>query len=110
MLEQSFLNVHGDEFSYRENIKQELIQSMKENCPDVSNEVINLFVKSRIYMRCKYLNKKRVEEAMLKRKENALKRKASKCNDLARSNLLLKFKKFDFIYDFVREKLIDPYF
>lgn len=68
-LEEIFLSTHGDVFINRFNILRKLIETMKEKCPGVPDEVITLFARSRIYMRCKYLNKKRLEEALLKRKE-----------------------------------------
>lgn len=88
-LEAEFLNVHGEEFNYRRNILRELIETFKKNCQGVPHEIITLFARSRIYMRCKYLNKKRVEQAMLQRKERKearlLKRKGDMSEDLARS-------------------------
>lgn len=55
-LETEFLKIH--EFNNRTNIKKELIKTMEVNCKGVPNDVISLFARSRIFMRCKYLNKK----------------------------------------------------
>lgn len=87
-MEQTFLKLHGSEFNYRMNVKKQLIQTLQVECTNVPKAVINLFAKTRIYMRCKFLNKKRVEEALLqkhKKNEQANKRGAHALEDLSRS-------------------------
>lgn len=74
-METVFVRIHGDEFTNRNNIKKQLIEEMEAQCRSVPKEVIALYARSRIFMRCKYLNKKKVEEAILNRIEM---RKAAK--------------------------------
>lgn len=67
---------------------------MQTNCNQVPKKVIQLFAKARIYMRCKYLNKKRMEEALLKnlekKKGGATKRKSSDSTDLRSKSKKMK--------------------
>ena len=83
--------MHGDDsFSYRTNVKKNIIQMMQENCPDIPNEIIQLFARSRIYMRCKYLNKRMLEESLQKKVDRiqrtaAIKRSGVTLGDEARS-------------------------
>lgn len=58
-LEEKFLQIHGAEFKIRENVRKELEHSLFSECTDVPNEVVKLFAKTRIYMRCKHLNQKK---------------------------------------------------
>lgn len=83
-MENVFLQIHGEEFSDRVNIKRKLIDAMEATCPHVPNKVIQVFARSRIHMRCKFLNKKNQERALLLKiaKRNAAKRKASNCESL----------------------------
>ena len=66
------------------NLKKRLIEEIEAECFEVPKQVINLFARSRIYMRCKYLNKQREENALLQR---IAKRKAEKHKLLTRGAL-----------------------
>lgn len=77
-MEHVFIQTHGDEFTDRVNIKKRLISELEAECTDVPSLVINLYARSRIYMRCKFLNKQREEKAILLKilKRQAVKRKS----------------------------------
>lgn len=77
LLEKEFAKIHGDEFGNRSNAMKDLISTLQSVCQHVPPEVIKLFSKWRIYARCRYLNKKRTEAAILKKIENR-KKKAMK--------------------------------
>lgn len=64
-MEVVFIQIHGDEFTDRANIRKSLICELEAECPVVPPMVINLFARSRIYMRCKFLNKQREVKAIL---------------------------------------------
>lgn len=83
-MENVFLQLHDDAFTDRTNIMKNLIQELEEHCAGFPNKVVNLFARSRIYMRCKYLNKKMEEKALLQR---ILKRKAAKHKLLVRGSI-----------------------
>lgn len=91
-LEKEFDFIHGDEFGYRSNVMKDLISTLASVCQYVPLEVIKLYSKFRIYSRCRNLNKKRLEAAILKKIENRRKKamniaKGSQypIDDLARS-------------------------
>lgn len=69
-LEKEFLHIHGDTFENRFSVKKHLISTFESVCPLVPLDVIQLYSKFRIYARCRFLNKKRLEAAILKRIEN----------------------------------------
>ncbi|KAJ6648509.1 Transposable element P transposase, partial [Pseudolycoriella hygida] len=66
-MENVFIEIHGDEFNNRMNIRKLLISELEAECKEVPSLVINLYARSRIYMRCKFLNKQREEKALLLR-------------------------------------------
>lgn len=86
VMEDEFLSVHGSEFNDRVDIMRKLIHTIQEKFPKIPTDIVKLFAKSRIYMRCKYLNKKRVEEALLKKKiwPRSVKRKGELQDDSLR--------------------------
>lgn len=96
-MDKVFVAVHGETFGDRTFIRKKLIQTLEENCIDIPIEVIRLFAKTRIYMRCKYLNKLKVEQALIKkiekRAQKALKRCADPLNNETSRSSIKKMKK-----------------
>lgn len=68
-LEKEFDTIHGNEFGERSNVMKDLISTLASVCQHVPLEVIKLYSKFRIYARCRFLNKKRLEAAILKKIE-----------------------------------------
>lgn len=88
-LEEKFLQIHGTEFNSRENIQKDLVDTLLTERSHVPAEVVKLFARS--HMRVKFLNKKRKEEAFLKRlmtkRERNLKRKNVENDDMMRAKV-----------------------
>ncbi|KAJ6639291.1 Transposable element P transposase [Pseudolycoriella hygida] len=83
-MENVFIEIHGDEFNNRMNIRKLLISELEAECKEVPSLVINLYARSRIYMRCKFLNKQREEKALLLR---VLKRPRDSLSDISRAKI-----------------------
>ncbi|KAJ6639791.1 Transposable element P transposase [Pseudolycoriella hygida] len=54
-METVFIDIHGEEFADRVSVKKSLINEIVLRCPEVLKEVIDLFARCRIHMRCKFL-------------------------------------------------------
>lgn len=80
-MENEFFKIHGKHFTKQANIRLNLISVIKQKYPNIPQDMVNLFARSRIYFRCNYLNKaaqdatikERIERRKLKAKaiENA---------------------------------------
>lgn len=66
-LELEFLRIHGETFSRQPNICKNLVAVFKQKFKEISDDIINLFARSRIYFRCSFLNKKASNEAIITR-------------------------------------------
>lgn len=84
-MESVFIQTHGDEFVDRSNIKTRLVYRLQSECPEIPKLIINLYARTRIFIRCKFLNKQKEEKSILqrieKRRSAATKRKIT-CESL----------------------------
>ncbi len=56
-MENEFFKIHGKTFTKQPNIRLNLVSVIKNKYPNIPNDIVNLFARSRIYFRCNYLNK-----------------------------------------------------
>lgn len=68
-LEKQFTRIHGTEFGERTDALKNLISVLQSDCSHVPIEIVRLYAKFRIHARCRYLNKVKLETAILKRIE-----------------------------------------
>lgn len=85
-LEKQFTHVHGTELGERTDAVKNIISVLQSNCSHVPTEVIRLYAKFRIHARCRYLNKVKLEAAILKRVEKR-KARAAEANQTKALNL-----------------------
>lgn len=71
-LEKQFISIHGESFLKEPNILKNLIKRLNDRYKEVPIEVIKLYAKTRIHIRCKYLNKVAKEQAILKAAEKQI--------------------------------------
>lgn len=68
-MENEFFKIHGKGFTKQPNIRLNLISEIKQKCPEIPQDIVNLFARSRIYFRCNYLNKLAQDNAIKERIE-----------------------------------------
>lgn len=80
IMEKKFLKMHGDRFSYEENIIDKLVCEIEDECPNlnVPSEVIKLLVKTRTYFRIRKFNSRNRILVLWSEKRNEIK-KLKKC-------------------------------